>query len=521
MKGSSKIRKIIIYSCLWILPIAAFLHHVFFLNQYVDRMIDMDYSGEMICGRMIYEERRIIPQNWIYTTELRVVNLPLIFSLFFHFLDDWHMVRILSSALLLLLLMGCACVAGYQLGLRKLLPLLVLVFVLPFSGTYMDYVISGLYYIPYICFLLITVAMMLYIFDMVDMGRYPIYAVLLFILSFVDGMTGFRMLLILYIPIFLTVLFMWKKGFFRDREQCRRGCMAGTGMMAAAFIGGLINEKLHQYYIFERQEQHFQEFDIDRISAVVNGILNCLGYSDGKADIWVLSRNLFCACTLLGAFLFLRTLFAKNGYDQKESNNNTKMIFFAFFAVTTNLLVILLCIFTDQKITPRYFIMGAVTVFFLLFLFLEKCIEKQKVYWLMVSAYILLLFFDSYGIYVAFRYQDKTEYLRGAVSYLMENGYHQGYSTELNAPQMTELSDGQIDVWALPYDRMEQWQQKYSHLTEKPDEKIFVLFQHDDTEKCPLKAMIDEPTVYQNGGVYIYAFTDYDALARKYLKMTE
>ena len=104
-----------------------------------------------------------------------------------------------------------------------------------------------------------------------------------------------------------------------------------------------------------------------------------------------------------------------------------------------------------------------------------------------LSACFLFLGILGYSTFARWTIRDAVRtspaYSRMA-NVLLENGYRNGYATFWNANNLTELSDGAIEVWSVEEFNEDtprnpaiyRWLQEKSHDTERPTGKTFVVW---------------------------------------------
>ena len=144
----------------------------------------------------------------MFSTELRVLNVPQVFSFFFHYTHDWHTVRVLSAAVLVVVLIFSVIFLAKTMGIKHY-PLLGLIFALPFSEEYNNYVIYGLYYIPHIATVFMTAALVMQILNSDSKKKRVVLWALAMVLSVLTGLGGPRLVLFLYIPLLLAVFVIY------------------------------------------------------------------------------------------------------------------------------------------------------------------------------------------------------------------------------------------------------------------------------------------------------------------------
>ena len=61
----------------------AFFGFILFINARIDFLLNSDDSSELVLGRLLASENRLLSKNWYYSTELRVVNTQIFYAFFF------------------------------------------------------------------------------------------------------------------------------------------------------------------------------------------------------------------------------------------------------------------------------------------------------------------------------------------------------------------------------------------------------------------------------------------------------
>lgn len=85
----------------------------------MDYRLDSDMSSELILGNVLSKEHGILTDKWMYSTELCVLNIQLIYQMLFLFTNNWHIVRCVSSILSFVILFLCFYYLMCQLGFKK------------------------------------------------------------------------------------------------------------------------------------------------------------------------------------------------------------------------------------------------------------------------------------------------------------------------------------------------------------------------------------------------------------------
>ena len=92
--------------CSWIALIVVFAALVLYMGLHGKDLLDADMSSELVLAQQLKQTGGILSSNWYYSTEVRVLNTQLVYSLLFHAFDDWQTVRLVGNITLYLVLLG-------------------------------------------------------------------------------------------------------------------------------------------------------------------------------------------------------------------------------------------------------------------------------------------------------------------------------------------------------------------------------------------------------------------------------
>ncbi|MBO5450635.1 MAG: hypothetical protein J6A11_03725 [Lachnospiraceae bacterium] len=132
---------------------------VLFMHARLDYLLGADESSELLLGKLLAEENHVLSQNWYYSTELRFLNTQLIYALCFKLFSNWHVVRVVASAILYLIMLISYYYLCRQLKRQKYFAITASILLLPFSAEYFIVVLKGLYYIPHISISFLSVGL--------------------------------------------------------------------------------------------------------------------------------------------------------------------------------------------------------------------------------------------------------------------------------------------------------------------------------------------------------------------------
>lgn len=286
-----------------------FLVIVFVVNVFVVfytslHMLDSDTSSEMVLAKHLNETGRIISRDWCYSTELRVMNIHLIFAPLFSIFSTWRHVRffgvlILQGMLLLSFWYLCKAAklnrkAGLFGGALMLLPL---------SVAYGRIVLYNSHYIMNTMVSYILIALFLSLMSDLTEKRsrfgFSIHLLLWMSLSLISGMGGIRQICMTHLPMLMVFAVVLIKPSLKSDPKSKHFWLGGALLVMGCLafgIGYLINGHLDKYYTFSNYGQsRIQLKAIEFLNHTVFGYLHMFGYRRG-----VLLVSVAGILTLLG-----------------------------------------------------------------------------------------------------------------------------------------------------------------------------------------------------------------------------
>lgn len=503
---------------------AAFCLLCVFLNRSCDRLINADAASELVMGKCLAEEGRLLSENFHYSTELRVFDSNLIWMPLFRVMSNWHAVRVVGSILSYILMIGCLYALCAAAGLRKEFPFLATVWLLPFSWGYFFNVLNCMFYtLPHAA---IAAALALLFAELSD--RRALRKAALaggVLLAFLCGLNSVRMAITLYLPLALAILLAIGLNPSLSREGGRL-LRSSALLLAATLVGWLINFKLlsARYSYATYDEIWFVPFDIARLEAAVNAWLYNLGYQEGPAFS---SALVFCAEAGALAVLSLYSVIVI--IRRREAFSLPRQVT-AYFFLFSLLLVLLIFALTNMQLSDRYMLTAAAFAFFPIFI----CFSNRGVFvregcgrWVLLGL-MLLCCAASLLQYRAIARIDYTAANRETADFLVSAGYRSGYATFWNANLTTELSDGKIEFWSwrdgvvMGPDTVYPWLQKASHDTEHPEGKVCMVLSEYEAQnnRERLKGFSEEDIVFRStqevenvGHLLVWGFDSYEDFA--------
>ena len=515
----------------YLLLAAVFLILCFFLYRYTVYTIDSDASSELVLARQLAGEGTILTKNWLYGSELRVFYSQLIFAPLFALFDDWSMVRMAGTVLMLLCLVSGFYYFCRETESRRCFPLAAVLLLLPLSRIYFDVLFKFTYYLPHVIMGFVIPAAVLHYTRksprLVGRGGLAPLALAL-LLSFAIGLNGIRMLMTLYVPLMLTaLLLLWLDPVTDETRKLFAGCSSAA---AAALGGCAINTGFlsKMYSVLDVTGISFKNFSLSGISEVLGGVLNALGYRPGEELFG--PALIYCA---LGGLLLLLSIYSSVCILWHREDFSPRQQFVAGYYLSSLVVMCLLYSLTNMTFTGRYVVQTAVLGLLPVFVcFNQKGLSGKTGQCIILCVTCLALACGALH-YNEMRKEDKTRAQRECAQFLVDNGYTQGYASFWNGNVMTELSDGVLDMWV--------WDESFAGL-EDPDEvtgflqlkshklppaggRVFVLLSANEDMYCGFADNFCEENVafktaaYTPGAIdeyIIYGFDSYEEMRRQF-----
>ena len=461
--------------------------------------LDSDDSAEMILSELLSRSGEIVSKNWYYSTEIRVLNTQLIMGTLFHFFTDWHVVRTVGTGILLVILVESflfLCKAT-QIGeeLMCFTPLLIW----PFSPVYQDIVLFGLYYIPHLCIIFLTLGLIL---NRKEERRKIRFGILL-VLAFIAGLGGIRMLVICYTPL-LFAAGLSKFPFVRTPHKKIKEYLSFSALAAlACAFGYLINNKvLAKQYSFLSWGIHFVAPQKSRFLDVIKSTFSVLGAGVPR-DASLASIARFMAFLLCIALLFMLIRLLCNWFYLEEETQILLSFFTFSFLITA-----FVAVFSTQPWSSRYMIMPCIGFTVVLAAYF-KCFPLSFPFSRTICVFLIVTeLLTGVVQYRTVIQTNKYQKIDAAYQFILDSGMEFGFGDWDASDMLTEISNGRIHLCKLIdfgtpqawYWLMEKDFQKYAR-----GKQVFLLLNNDrltfhgnighvvgDWEKKDLKYLMTE-----------------------------
>lgn len=495
---------------------------------WMPNQLDADMASEQVLAHLLAQSPglSVLSTDWCYSTELRVLNTQLVMAPLFRLLDNWHLVRVLGSLILMLLYLAAWFFFARHAGLRRGGLLGAVLLLLPLGPLYCQYVLAGLYYIPHIAITFFSLGCLFWALQ--RRGPVQIAAVvLLCLVAFGAGLGGPRQLFVLYLPLTLAVGALAYLYCPRDRRGSRSLPLAMTSPYGPATVfavaadlcaalGYLINALvLSKTYLFETQDYlAYSSLSLTRIQDLLAAWLAAFGWEQGSVFSLRTLFNLLALAFLVASIWVSVRLAVVRGIPSQHR------IVGALYLAAAACFVFLYA-FTNSGYSERYLLPLTVLAIPLLECWRMDLAPRGRA--VLICGALLLVMTLRGGLTYAGAAGETNPNL-ATTQFLLENGYTQGYASFWDGNVMTELSNGNIEVWTLGQNTVPElraWLQVKEHLEHPPEGKVFFVIskweawgERQPTTQGLADAMPESALIYEDEDHKIYGFES-DAAMRE------
>lgn len=502
----------------WILLTAVYLFNTWLLIKYGLNNINSDMSSEMVLANLMNDHKDfLLCSNWSYSTEIRVVYLQAIYRIsLLVFPNNWFYARVVSNMVIMLIFIIAFLHLCNTLKLGDIGIWLVIILICPISYHYYTNIGFGNAYVPHVLTYIVLTDLLI----INSKKKSKIIDIFIFILGFIGGLNGIRIVYNYLIPLISTIII--REIIFRHDYICgsfKQAIKRHSNIILIALaigIGFLINNfYLKTSYSFNDYLSDFSlSLSLNNLYTVCVYFFFLLGLSS-ISDI--ISGNYIYLLAVPLIITLLMTFIWSVKYAKRDNQNKNDFYEYVLIGVPLAVVELILIFFIMGQCNQRYWI--PIVPFLLIYIgiYIKKA-NKNKLAILLV----LCMFGVSYNAVKI--YTDNTAEIarQELVDYLESNNYTQGYASFWNANVITELSNGEIDVWCgdITFNmdstyKLFDWLQDKRHFTEEPkSNKVFLLINTrvDDIDG----SSIEEYLGFEKGTYKVYLFDSYEQI-KKYM----
>ena len=482
-------------------------------------MLDSDMASEMVLADILNKEHALtcLTTSWNYSSEVRFLHMQWFYRLgLLLFPHRWHAARIIGIMLGLLVLAAAAISVFYAAGLKKEGIWAAALCLLPGGNWYFWQTLYSGVYLPYIYFSLFTMALILRAEKNRNSPKRKIDIALILILGLSSGLNGVKQLMVFYAPLVLAAVFHFiyeVRTAYKD-GQPDKDTKKSYDYMIFAILGtvssvvgyGINSRILSSIYHFKS----YNEVEITPSSfwEMFKEYIWSFGYVGGKPLLSVTGIASMC-----GVLFGLLVIFSGVRVLWRFASLSTEEKWIAVVAVSSILFNIFILSMIEwggmqyyQATVPMGILLVVLEIKTEDFVFSQSrfIIRNLTVFILATASLGTILNESSVNQWPYHNYRAQPA-LHVAVDALRDMGYTQGISEFWTANMITELSNGEIDMWSvLKYTDEDYyaWLQKEDHLGHDPQGRFFLIMKLDD------EIAVEEYAVWQRHTDLQYIYSD-------------
>ena len=492
---------------------------VYMTWQYGAQWLDSDDSAEMILAELLSREGGILSKNWYYSTELRVLNTQLVMAPLFCLFSDWRVVRTVGTGILLVILLSSYLFLCRSVGLGKSLIYLAPLIVWPFSWVYLDFVLYGLYYIPHLAIIFISLGLCLN-----TSSKQTLRTLALIVLSFVAGLGGIRMVAVCYVPLVAAAFVSVIPHFRSENSVSAKLFFRSLFAVMAAICGLAVNYMVlaKSYSFLTMSFLHLASPQWGKAVSIIKSLPSFLGMV--RYDSSFLKIIVFVLVCFLCLIILLMSLRLIKYWKSLTQETQVLLAFFLFSV----LLTVAAPVFTTQGWSNRYMILPGIGFLVIISAYIDRFKPTASVIKYVSIILILTELFAGFYQYYVFAHTKKLPIKNPAFSYILQSGMRFGFGDWDTSDVLTELSNGRIHLCKIGnFKKLDPWYwlmeknfQKYAH-----GEPVFLIinndrltyhknygYLHGSWEKKELTYLDHGRVVFQDRFFTVWEFTSYEQL---------
>ncbi len=501
--------------------LVCFFGTVQFVRLKVYYTLNADDSSELLLGNILASEKKLVTKSWYYSTELEILNTNIFFSLPFYFTNNWHRARIIATVSMYLILLLNLYGMSRVFHFRELFALSAAVLFIPFSDVYYIYILKAAYYFPLITISFFTL-ILAELFLRAEARKQYCLLGFSFLFSLLVGMGGMRQMFMTYIPLLAASVILFYMTC-KKAEYRKWLVFSGISFLGSVIGYGINAGILSKIFSFRNWDDiNFVRFDFTRLSEIINGFLDTFGFSTDNIFSAAIIKNLAC-----GGWILV-TIAAICYAVKKREKVSSEFLRLALFVGCSYGIFVLFYLFTNMIHQPHYNIPIVCVSFSLAALFIKQVDWKKYISMGVFSMLVILTAASGISYYVSNWNHNQNEEIRQISDFLLSEGYYNGYSTFWSANNITEFTNGKIEVWDLgeglhdqglllfeiwDVDQVYEWLQKVSHSTTHPTGKVYLLLTAGEFQKNNWgENLKEEKIIYRSPKFVILGYEDYEDL---------
>lgn len=521
----------------YILPLALLVIDVLFIWKYYYLFIDSDAASNILYSSEMLKTGKIITDTWYFSTGLPIFMDSTIFALVMLFTKNWVIIRTIGTTLLLLLYQIAMYFFCKSIQIKNKAIVLSCILI-PLSMVYFGMYTGMPYYVTTSIKVLAMLSIALLFINSDNSKHKKIVIIISAIVSFFVGLEGLRLFLYLYAPLMatsITILLIkrLKKNNINKEDKEVKTLLFSLVSFISFVIGYLIYHLILTkiFVVGDYTEVSFGTFTIAAIERIINSWLSMFGHTEGKFLSFALIHN------VLSYILIFFTIFVTI-YNIVKEDIKYEIRLVSFVLLFSILSICYSAIFFDFYGVDRYTLPIIILSYPLLVEFVERKTSIKLGRYILISVLIVMIVCGLHNLNLIRNNQDRSILkqinidrvendpieLEEIINELTLSGYKNGLSYFWTGNLMTELSNGNIEMWVLgpggnstneltDINQIYKWLQIKDHEVVKPTDKTFIIVTQEELDYSKLAERLKWDNVIYNSEDYtVFGYNSYSEL---------
>ena len=463
--------------------------------------LDADMSSELALASHLAKERKLISDEWLYSTEVRVLGTQLVYTpLMVLFAHDWQMVRTLGGMILLAAMAGASYYSARKIGAEKYYAWIFAgLGVLPISIIYAQMIVIGTFYVPHAILINVFVA---WAVSVCTQKRWMKTGVGLCLLGMFMSATSIRYLLCAILPVAAVgvygMVFPRIEGKRSDGEK--RVFVVSFAAAVLSVVGYAVGERIFaanflwdpNQYGGRRLVSLSSENLFELLDRIVDGLIKMVGFMENRH---LISIQGMLSLGALGLIALAAVLVVRQMKDacKEEKTGVAILTFIMSAAMTLGTFLLVENMYVNRYWIPVMTLGGPM---------MALCLTKERNAVLRRMAGVMFICV-ALGLSAAqmknsMSYPQIGKVERENAACVAETGIQFGYASFWNANNLTELTNGQVEAVAFKiveaegnaYPDLSMWLEVQEDTQmNRPDEPVFILLSQQEEKQ--LSAFLD------------------------------
>ena len=467
----------------WLFLAAVFLMTLLMDVYMAERFLDGDASQPLVSGWVMAQHRNPFTTDLYLTTEFPVFDASYLAYIFFLFINDWSLVRILTT-----LALQAWYVLGFlylckQSGVAKPQAFVAAgMLLLPLSIPYARVILYHMYYLPDVATVFWMIGLTVRLTHKPPRQKQPGTWLALVMLWVLAGMEGIRYMMLIGVPMLAWLAFdilhtlqgyQWSGFRLTDPVPLRKTQFFPLlHILAISFISFLIGYALNSCYLIRFFEVgnsstswYWPEVSAQHYTNIFHGWLKASGIRVSFEQLVGVRGLAIAACLLFSSYVLVSSYRALPGKSDSQDEIGKRFVrgMFICSLATTTLIFMFDSLYRHYELyyVPVVALAFPVLAQEMAMLKARSASAARKLLLLLTCACVL--FQGAYSYYfIAFdkqkldswtglSYTETTtvDQVRDCIAYMQDHGYTHGLINYWYANPMVELSDGSLFVGPL------------------------------------------------------------------------